>query len=576
MTVQGPPKAEKVGFVEHWVRWSRENLFSSVVNSILTLISLAVVYLVIRGMTAWIFAAERKWYVIPPNMKLYWTDIYPPEAMARMWVSLGIALALTGLSLAIWRAGGRLTPAKLAQALTGLGVALVVLAAIAPMPPALRLWTAVIGLFLAGLAWLLRRLYSGREDAELIPMMSILFVVALIILAVVWILHIETGTKVALTIQFLVLVGSYLLGVVARSYLPESALRSTMMGLWLLSLPFIYMVVQRAPDTSEVPVTSMVIPYAAAFLVVGVAYVWWAGSPGVGEAPRIIAALLVLASIAVWVTSIAVLARFLLLALAMFGLASSTFGGTERGRNGLVAGWLVMDLLITYFTLMAMAKTGLPAIGGFIGGLNMTFILAGGGILLAAPIGISLALGRTSKMPIFRLLSTGYIEVIRGIPMITVLFFGDLVINRFLPPDVAIDRIVRALIAIALFAGAYLAENVRGGLQAIPKGQKEAAQALGLTTVQMTVLVTLPQALRSVIPAIVGQVITMFKDTSLVAIIGLTDFLRIARDVVPNQPASLGSMLESLLFASVVYWIFSFATSRASMRLEKKLGVGER
>ncbi|HDK46133.1 MAG TPA: ABC transporter permease subunit [Actinobacteria bacterium] len=151
-----------------------------------------------------------------------------------------------------------------------------------------------------------------------------------------------------------------------------------------------------------------------------------------------------------------------------------------------------------------------------------------------------------------------------------------MVINRFLPQDIRLDDIVKAMVAMALFAAAYLAENVRGGLQSIPKGQREAAQAVGLSTVQMTVLITLPQALRAVIPAIVGQVITLFKDTSLVAIIGLADFLRIAQAVVPNQPASLGSMQESLLFAVVVYWIFSFGTSRASMRLEKKLGVGER
>ena len=149
-------------------------------------------------------------------------------------------------------------------------------------------------------------------------------------------------------------------------------------------------------------------------------------------------------------------------------------------------------------------------------------------------------------------------------------------INRFLPQDIRLDVIVKAMVAMALFAAAYLAENVRGGLQSIPKGQREAAQAVGLSTVQMTVLITLPQALRAVIPAIVGQVITLFKDTSLVAIIGLADFLRIAQAVVPNQSASLGSMQESLLFAVVVYWIFSFGTSRASMRLEKKLGVGER
>jgi len=338
----------------------------------------------------------------------------------------------------------------------------------------------------------------------------------------------------------------------------------------------IYLVIERAPTFGEVPVMSMVIPFTAGFLVFGTMYMWWAGSSHEGEAPKLVSALLVLASIGIWFTPLAMLPRFLLLALTVFGLAASTFGGTERGRSGLVAGWVAADLLIAYFMAVAMGATGLPTHGEFIGGLNLTFLLAIAGIALAFPLGIMLALGRTSTMPIFRLLSTSYIEVIRGVPLITVLFFGDLVINRFLPEDIRLDSVVKATVAIAMFAAAYLAENIRGGLQSIPTGQREAAQAVGLTTVQMTVLITLPQALQAVIPAIVGQVITLFKDTSLVAIIGLADFLRIARDVVPNQPASLGSLQESLLFAVVVYWIFSFGTSRASMRLEKKLGVGER
>ena len=179
-------------------------------------------------------------------------------------------------------------------------------------------------------------------------------------------------------------------------------------------------------------------------------------------------------------------------------------------------------------------------------------------------------------MPIFRILSVAYIEVIRGVPLITVLFFADKVIPRFLPPWVDVIGETKALLAITAFAAAYLAENVRGGLQSVSSGQFEAARALGMTTSQMTMLVTLPQALKAVIPAMVGQAIALFKDTSLVAIIGLADFLRVARDVVPNQPDSLGSVLENLLLAAVVYWIFAFSFSRASQRLEKRLGVGTR
>jgi general L-amino acid transport system permease protein len=179
-------------------------------------------------------------------------------------------------------------------------------------------------------------------------------------------------------------------------------------------------------------------------------------------------------------------------------------------------------------------------------------------------------------MPIFRVVCTTYIEVVRGVPLITILFFGALFLPLFVPRDIRIDEVVRALIAIALFSAAYLAENVRGGLQSIPPGQYEAARALGLSTVQMTLFITLPEALQAVIPALVGQTIAVFKDTSLVFIIGLTEILAIAQRVVPGQPDFVGSQRENLLFVALVYWMFTFSFSRASQRLEKKLGVGER
>jgi general L-amino acid transport system permease protein len=157
-----------------------------------------------------------------------------------------------------------------------------------------------------------------------------------------------------------------------------------------------------------------------------------------------------------------------------------------------------------------------------------------------------------------------------------VLFTARLAILNFLPEELEVDGNILVLMGMTAFSAAYLAENVRGGLQSIPKGQYEAAKALGMSTAQMTMLITLPQALRAVIPAIVGQVISLFKDTSLVAIIGLADFFRVVRDIVPNQPTSLGSILENLIFAAIVYWVFTFSFSRASQRIERRLGVGTR
>lgn len=571
----GPP-VEEISAWEHWSRWARENLFSSAFNTILTFVTVGVVYFFIRGAIGYAFAPERKWFVVPPNMKLYWTDVYPVETLWRLWLSLAIVFFLTGVSLAVWRFGGRLSPSRLATILKQVGGGFLILGAFFAWPTSVRLTLVIGGAILVGFAYLGLMLWKGSEDLEIIPLLRVLFVVMLLILVGIWLMHIAQGTKVWLTIEFGVLVGSYLVGLLVRRFVPGVVAKAVLVGFWVLSLPLIYLVVERDPDLSLVPVATLVIPAAAIFAVVGVAYLWWAGGPDPGEAARAVAAAFVLIAIGMWFTPLAMLIRFLMLALAGVALLAPTFGGTESGRRLLVGVWVVVDLVIAYFVAVSMGATGIPAIGGYIGGLNMTFLLAIAGISLSFPIGVVLALARTSSLPIFRMLSTGYIEVVRGVPLITVLFFGNLVINRFLPADVHLDNVVKAIVAIALFSAAYLAENVRGGLQSIPKGQYEAAHAVGLSTVQMTALITLPQALRAVIPAIVGQVISLFKDTSLVAIIGLADFLRIARDVAPNQPEFLGSQQESLLFALAVYWVFSFSVSRGSQRLEKKLGVGER
>jgi amine acid ABC transporter, permease protein, 3-TM region, His/Glu/Gln/Arg/opine family len=215
----------------------------------------------------------------------------------------------------------------------------------------------------------------------------------------------------------------------------------------------------------------------------------------------------------------------------------------------------------------------------FIGGLGLTLIISISAIVASFPLGVLLALGRASSMPIFRIMSTVYIELIRGVPLITWLLVAFIMLPVALPHGVEIQGVMRAVGAMTFFSAAYLAENVRGGLQALPKGQYEASRALGMTTAQMTIFIVLPQALRAVIPALVGQIISIFKDTSLVTIVGLFDFLHIARVVIPGQSQPfnfLGALREPLLFAAAVYWMFTFTFSRISLRLEKKLGVGER
>jgi len=174
-----------------------------------------------------------------------------------------------------------------------------------------------------------------------------------------------------------------------------------------------------------------------------------------------------------------------------------------------------------------------------------------------------------------RLLCVGFIELIRAVPLITVLFMASVMLPLFLPSGVNFDKLLRALIGVAMFSSAYMAEVVRGGLQAIPSGQYEAAKALGLSYPKMMGLVVLPQALRIVIPGIVNNFISLFKDTTLVLIIGLFDLLGIVKAAM-TDPAWLGLALEGYVFAGFVFWIFCFAMSRYSMRLERQLSAGRR
>ena len=218
-------------------------------------------------------------------------------------------------------------------------------------------------------------------------------------------------------------------------------------------------------------------------------------------------------------------------------------------------------------------------------GLLLTLVLSVVGIVASFPFGVLLALGRASSFPVVRVFCTAYIEVIRAVPLITILFMALFFLPLMLEPDsrivgvqitgIELDLVLRAMVAITAFSAAYIAENVRGGLQSVPRGQVEAAEALGLGTLRILGFIVLPQALRAVLPSLVGQFISLFKDTSLVFIMALTDLLEIGT-IVTNQPAFFGRQQESLLFVALIYWIIAFSMSQASQRLERTLGVGER
>lgn len=244
-------------------------------------------------------------------------------------------------------------------------------------------------------------------------------------------------------------------------------------------------------------------------------------------------------------------------------------------RRPLVIAWL-LSMPATFLLLNGFEGTPLPSISTNVwGGLLLTVMLAVVGILLSFPLGVLLALGRRSDLRAVQFLSTGYIELIRGVPLITILFMADIILPLFLPGDWRLDRVARAMGGITLFSAAYVAENVRGGLQAIPTGQVEASQALGLNGVQTNLYIVLPQALRSVIPANVGLFISLLKDTTLVTIVALLEILGIGRSILA-QPESFGANLEVYVFIAAVFFVLCYAMSQASYRLERALGVGSR
>jgi general L-amino acid transport system permease protein len=210
------------------------------------------------------------------------------------------------------------------------------------------------------------------------------------------------------------------------------------------------------------------------------------------------------------------------------------------------------------------------------GGLLLTLVISMVGMAASLPLGILLALGRrATNMPVVKALCVAFIEFVRGVPLITVLFMSSVMLPFFLPQGLSIDKLLRALIGVALFASASMAEVVRGGLQGIPKGQFEAAAALGLGFWKSTALVILPQALRLVIPGIVNTFIALFKDTSLVLIIGLFDLLGSVQ-AANADPNWLGFSTEGYVFAGCLYWVFCFSMSRYSQWLEGKLRTGHK
>jgi general L-amino acid transport system permease protein len=264
---------------------------------------------------------------------------------------------------------------------------------------------------------------------------------------------------------------------------------------------------------------------------------------------------------------------WLLLAAAVALYAAAVAAGRRLGRRlrrPLLAGWLLAFPIVVLLLSVGDVKAEQW------GGLLLNVMVAVVVIALSFPLGLLLALGRRSSLPVVSWFCVGFIELVRGVPLLTLLIFGRFVLILMLPPGLTFAQLVRAIFMFTLFSSAYVAEIVRGGLQGVPEGQYEAARALGLSTTRTMALVALPQALRNTIPSMIGHFISVFKDTSLLAALGVfADLLATARRA-PQAIEFIGHPAEALLPAAFLFWVIAFSMSRWSQRVERRLGVGER
>ena len=271
-------------------------------------------------------------------------------------------------------------------------------------------------------------------------------------------------------------------------------------------------------------------------------------------------------------------ADFAATAAIVSGVVFLPGGGVGSGWRALLVSLATFAGIGIMIAVMGLDRGGLPVVETRLwGGLLVTLVVSVTGIVASMPVGIALALGRRSTIPLIRIFSIVFIEIWRGVPLITVLFFATYMLPLFVPTGFTIDGLMRVLIGIALFAGAYQAEVIRGGLQAIPRGQAEAASALGLSWGKTMALIVMPQALRHVIPGLVNSFIALFKDTSLVSIVALFDLLGSLRasfsDPVWSTPTTL---FTGFAFVGIVYFVFCFGMSRYSLFVENRLNAHRR
>ena len=603
---ESPPEVQFAGVN----RWLRENLFSSTGSAILTFVSIGALIGLFRSIIGFFISPEREWTAITYNLRLYMVQAYPESDFIRVWITIGLVMGLLGLTWGFNSLNEKSSLKSTGTTLMKVFSSLFLLVLIAPTSVVIdKVEGTVVEVFqqelriyllavLAGLilvSYFIRTKLAGQEVSK--DYLNIGYVGLLVVS--IWLIKVPTvtfdssnvriepdpllplaaSTKNPWTALYLLLVVTFFIG----RYLNSKNLTSFKRILpvsWLLTPLVVVTWIYRKPDFTLSQITTLDLPVILGFSAIGYLVINYLNSEKLMQYQRyfVYGSLI----IAVVVFSLPVLRQLKLLFFLLWILISvaPTIANSKESARSLFIVWSVAITILILLMRGGTSETLIVVPGSSIyGGFALTWVLAFFGIAISFPFGVMLALGRTSSLPIIRIICTAIIELVRSVPFITWLFFGSVMLTFFLPAGVEFDEVVRAIVVTSIFSAAYLAENVRGGLQSISKGQFEAADAVGLSTLQRISLIVMPQALRAVIPPIVSQVISLFKDTSLVAIVGLFDLLYIGSKVIPNQSQGanfLGTIQENILFCAIFYWIFTYSFARRSMKIEKRLGLGER
>ena len=602
-TIEQPPEVQFAGIS----RWLKENLFSSISSSILTILSVTAVVSTFRSIIGFFISPEREWTAVTYNLQLYMVQAYPESDFMRVWITVGLLISLLGLS---WGFNSLKEKVLVKDWCDGLlkGVSsFLFIILIAPSTVdvegvSVEVFNSNTRAICFGIgAVLIIGIYLLRKTSPKMEIVKdrISFLYLALLVSSIWVIRVPTVTFTesnervdpdpflplasTTTIPWTVIFGFMVVAYLTGSFLKtkgRNSMSRIILSSWILAPLVIVSWIYRKPDFGMSNILTQDIPIAVAFSLLGIVAIKTLNSDKVIPYQKYVTyGMLALTAVVFFLPVLRQLKLLFLITWLLVSIAPTVANSKDSARNLSIV-WTVTVFILILLMRGASSESLIIVPGSSIyGGFTLTWLIAFFGIAISFPFGVVLALGRTSKLPIIRIICTAVIELVRSVPFITWLFFGSVMLTLFLPKGVEFDEVLRAIVVTAIFSSAYLAENVRGGLQSINNGQFEAADAVGLSTLQRITLIIMPQALRAVIPPIVSQVISLFKDTSLVAIVGLFDLLYIGSKVIPNQSQGanfLGTIQENILFCAIFYWLFTYSFARRSMKIEKRLGLGER